>query len=279
MFTASELQIARGEELAFVHRAFPLLQRWGEYAGRLAELDEEEGERRERERTEGGGGGGGGGGRGRSSPPPALLPSELLWRDLRATFPDSLTDFPTLSDFHSGVLAWSRVLEEETRATLGAGAGAAIGSSGENEGEGGGAPPLEASRSSSSSSPSSLSYSRLTDSLVSAARASRDHGVRSRVKAALRVRMKEENDGNEDGSAKEEQQQPPPPTPPPATLAWPSRPEQAPKLARAAWRDPRAMLVLYALSAISELPERAHGEALATLLLKKLSNLPPRRRP
>ena len=34
------------------------------------------------------------------------------------------------------------------------------------------------------------------------------------------------------------------------------------------------MLVLYALAAIGELPEREHDEALATLLLKKLSDLP-----
>ena len=60
----------------------------------------------------------------------------------------------------------------------------------------------------------------------------------------------------------------------PPTLATPSQPERAPKLARAAWKDERVMLVLFALSAIGNLPDRAHDEAVATLLLKKLSDLP-----
>ena len=325
----SELQIARGEELAFVRRAFPLLRRWGEFNGRVLELDAEAAaggqlEERERKQREAGGGRGGeeeeggeqqeaaatteqaGGPSSPSSsasslsarllplpPPPLLLPSELLWREFRTTFLGSLEEFGSLAEFNDGVLAWARVLEDEMSAALG-GAVDLLGGGGGGSEDGGQQRALGAAA--SSSHPTAA----LTGSLVSAARASRDLGVRARVKAALRVRPQirlhqrrqqgrgqeeggdEENDGGGggegEGAAREQRRSPssppPPVTPPPPTLASPSAPQRAPKLARAAWRDQRVMLVLYALAAIGELPEREHDEALATLLLKKLSDLP-----
>ena len=295
LFTASELQLARGEELAFVRRAFPLLRRWGAFTGRVAELDaeaargdeeEEEEEREQREKneqaateegkeqeaTEQGG----------PSPSPSssssrllLLPSELLWRDLRATFPNSLEEFGSLADFNAGVLAWARVLEEEVPAALGVSSAVGFGGGSSEDDEGRQQQRAVAASSSSAAPPDSppppRRSSSLTSALVSAARASRDLGVRARVKAALRVRrqppqrqrrrLREEDDDNNGRQ-----------TP---TLASPSPPDhRAPKLARAAWRDQRAMLVLYALAAIGDLPEAEHDEALAALLLKKLSDLP-----
>lgn len=277
-----------------MRRAFPLLRRWSEFNGRILELDAEA------EAAAAAAAGAGQqqlkeeaatmadqGEQGPSAPSPSLqqhqllLPSELLWRELHTTFLGSLEEFASLSEFNDGVLAWARVLEDEMSAALG-GAVDLLGGSG---------------ASSSSSSPSSASHptAAITGSLVSAARASRDLGVRARVKAALRVRRKpnlrvfrgdeegggggeeqgggggKEDEGGGAGAVAREQQRQAPPSSP--TLAAPSAPERAPKLARAAWRDQRVMLVLYALAAIGELPEREHDEALATLLLKKLSDL------
>jgi hypothetical protein len=286
LFTASERDDL---DVPFLRRAFGMLQRWGDFAKRLVELDDEEEEAREKAREEGGAAATEGeesssssSASSASSVPP---PSELLWGDLRASFPDSLDDFGSLADFHSGVLSWARSLEEEASAALGGVVDLGLGLGGEN-GNGNGNDDDEEEEEEENSrrrggSSSSSSSATLAKSLVSAARASRDLGVRARVKAALRVRRRptaaaaEEEDKEESGASKEEgdgdrNRQP--------TLAFPAHHSNPPKLARAAWRDPRVTLVLFALSAIAELPDAAHDEALATLLLKKLSDLPSVRR-
>ena len=223
----------------------------------------------------------------------------MIWRELRETFPDSLDDFESMNDFHSSVLVWARSIEGEAAASLSSKGGsrrrsrpleevaALVGGGG---GEDGGrralaaaSPPSPPPRSSSSSSSSSSSIptSNLTLSLVSAARAAADAGVRGKVKAALRVRAQVQHGGGESEEEEEEEEEDKGATeegggrePPMPTLAFPSQPERAPRLARAAWKDGRAMLVIFALSAIAALPERALDEAVATLLLKKLSDLP-----
>ena len=225
----------------------------------------------------------------------------MIWRELRETFPDSLDDFESMNDFHSSVLVWARSIEGEAAASLSSKGGsrrrsrpleevaALVGGGG---GEDGGrralaaaSPPSPPPRSSSSSSSSSSSIptSNLTLSLVSAARAAADAGVRGKVKAALRVRAQVQHGGGESEEEEEEEEEEEDKgateegggrEPPMPTLAFPSQPERAPRLARAAWKDGRAMLVIFALSAIAALPERALDEAVATLLLKKLSDLP-----
>ena len=221
----------------------------------------------------------------------------MIWRELRETFPDSLDDFESMNDFHSSVLVWARSIEGEAAASLSSKGGsrrrsrpleevaALVGGGG---GEDGGrralaaaSPPSPPPRSSSSSSSSSSPTSNLTLSLVSAARAAADVGVRGKVKAALRVRAQVQHGGGESEEEEEEEEEDKGATeegggrePPMPTLAFPSQPERAPRLARAAWKDGRAMLVIFALSAIAALPERALDEAVATLLLKKLSDLP-----
>ena len=231
-----------------------------------------------------------------------LLPLPLGGDLARAaqTFPDSLDDFESMNDFHSSVLVWARSIEGEAAASLSSKGGsrrrsrpleevaALVGGGG---GEDGGrralaaaSPPSPPPRSSSSSSSSSSSIptSNLTLSLVSAARAAADAGVRGKVKAALRVRAQVQHGGGESEEEEEEEEEEDKGAteegggrePPMPTLAFPSQPERAPRLARAAWKDGRAMLVIFALSAIAALPERALDEAVATLLLKKLSDLP-----
>ena len=294
LFAESERQVARGGDeparqhalLSRLPRVLPLVRRWVGFATRLAALD-----RGQRAREEAAGGGA----------PSSPFPSEVIWRELRETFPDSLDDFESMNDFHSSVLVWARSIEGEAAASLSSKGGsrrrsrpleevaALVGGGG---GEDGGrralaaaSPPSPPPRSSSSSSSSSSSIptSNLTLSLVSAARAAADAGVRGKVKAALRVRAQVQHGGGESEEEEEEEEEEEDKgateegggrEPPMPTLAFPSQPERAPRLARAAWKDGRAMLVIFALSAIAALPERALDEAVATLLLKKLSDLP-----